>query len=203
MLRYLRMVYNQGFIPIDEAAKGLEHHRLTDEDWWQALGPSISSSLAFIDYAGLDVPEPPLGFVSPGHGTKSKQLDRVAAAPAFVPPARRNIANLAIQRPRLGAQSAFLIAFGGRRRSGDIVHCLEAYIDKRSWKVRPAVCVLDLVHGREHDAARGAAVGWCNATATGMVIATFASPPCETFAISRHNSEGDSSVVPVRSSDCL
>ena len=173
------------------------------EDWLQALGPSISSSLAFCDDAGLDSPERPLGFVSPGHGTKSQQLERVAAAPAFDPFVRRSFANLAIQRPRLGAQRASPIAFGGRRGSGDIVHCLEAYIDKCSWKVRPVVYMLDLVHGQEHDAARGAAVAWCNATATGMVIATFASPPCETFAISRHNSEGDSSVVPVRSSDCL
>ena len=115
----------------------------------------------------------------------------------------RSIANIAIQRPRLGAQRAFPIAFEGRRRSGDIVHCLEAYIEQCSWKVRPIVCVLNLVHGPEHDAAHGAAVAWCNATATGMVIATFASPPCETFAISRHNVDGDSSVVPVRSSDCL
>ena len=96
------MVYPQGFIPIDEAAKWLEHHRLTDEDWLQALGPSISSSLAFIDYVGLDVPEPPLGLVSPGHGTKFKQLERVVVAPTFVPPARRSIANLAIERSRLG-----------------------------------------------------------------------------------------------------
>ena len=90
-LAICRMVYPQGFIPIDEVAKGLENHRVTDEDWRQALGPSISSSLAFIDYVGLDIPEPPLGFVSPGHGTKCKQLERVAVAPAFVPPARRTL----------------------------------------------------------------------------------------------------------------
>ena len=62
-LAICRMVYPQGFIPIDEVAKGLDIYRLTDLDMIRAQGPSVSSSFAFVDFAGLDIPEPPLGFV--------------------------------------------------------------------------------------------------------------------------------------------
>ena len=66
----------------------------------------------------------------------------------------------------------------------------------------PRFCVLDLVHGSAHDAARGASMDWLNGILAGFVIGVFASPPCETWSIARHNIIGDGRVVPVRSSDC-
>ena len=68
-----------------------------------------------------------------------------------------------------------------------------------SWNVFPAVCVLDLVHGADHDASRGAAIAWCRAIIAGLVLGVFVSPPCETWSIARHNMLEDCKVVPVRS----
>ena len=124
-LAICRMVYPHGLISIEEVARGLELHRLTDLDPVRAHGPSISSPLAFIEHEGSDLPEPPEGFVGPGHASDTQRLARVKAAPAAVAPVSSDIANLFVQRPSFGAERAFLIAFGGRRRPGDIVHCLE------------------------------------------------------------------------------
>ena len=160
---------------MDKVAKRLVIYRLTDIDAIQAQGLSISSSIAIVDFDSIDLPEHLMGFILPVHGTHSKKLEHIQAAPEFIQLVRRNIANLAIQRPRrLGAQRAFFIAFGGRRRPRDFVYCLETFIKQHNCKVRPIVCVVDLIRGQEHEVARSAAVAWRNSTAAGIVIATFA-----------------------------
>ena len=153
--------------------------------------------------ASFDVIELPPGYFVAERGTEEVRQARIA---------RRCVhaVHSAFQRSRppsdfgsirlpLVAQRAFLVAFGGRRRPGDIIDHLGAYIRAQNWICAPIICVLDLVHGEHHDAAKGAAVGWCRAILCGLCIGVLASPPCETWTLARHNEEGDAFVVPVRS----
>ena len=129
--------------------------------------------------AGYDVPLPPVGFVNREKGTEEVRLRRSEAACVVLPPAK-SLDEVSSIPASLGPQRAILVAFGGRRRKGDIISHLQSFVDTHEFKHVPTICVLDLVHGEAHDAARGAATAWCRAIIAGMVIGVFCSPPCET-----------------------
>ena len=132
--------------PIPEVAKGLELTRLNTQDPEQALGPLICESLMYIGLKHFDVPHPPCGFALHQKGTEVNRLARVAAA-TFDKPVARPLSDLVSLPPTLAPQRAFLIAFGGRRRSSDIVDHMQQFVASHSWTVVPVVCVLDLVVG--------------------------------------------------------
>ena len=184
--------------PMTEVASGVELQRLTDLEFAQAEGPSITGAPFFCLAAGFDVPMPPAGFVNRQKGTEAVRLQRCDAAKHELPPVRP-LNDVCSIPATLGPQRAILVAFGGRRREGDIIDSLQSFVASNDFKHVPTICVLDLVHGEEHDAARGAATAWCRAILAGMVIGVFCSPPCETWSIARHNALTDSRVVPVRS----
>ena len=203
-LHACRCLFPGGLSVIAEVAKGLELKRLNRDDPIQAYGPLLRHSDAWCRVRG-EPPLPPAGFVVPGKGTAAARTCRQRFAEIFCPRAApRPVEDTVKIPPTLGPQRAILIAFGGRRRQGDIVWHLERMVAAHTWGgTAPVICVLDLVHGQQHDAARGAARAWINAVLAGMVVGIFVSPPCETWSIARFNEEGDLHVKPVRSQICL
>ena len=135
-----------------EVAKGVELQRLNDQDCVQAEGPFITCAPFFCIAAGFDVPLPPIGFVNRGKGTEEVRLRRSEAARHVLPPAR-SLDEVSSIPASLGPQRAILVAFGGRRRKGDIISHLQSFVDTHEFKHVPTICVLDLVHGEAHDAA--------------------------------------------------
>ena len=111
--------------------------------------------------------------------------------------------DLAKRVPRLLRVRCFLIAFGGRRRDGDIIFFLERHPNHRQWKHAPFICCLDLVLSPKHDAARGALRFWCARIIDGFVVGTFQSPPCETWSIARYMALalGNGGPPPLRSAE--
>ena len=72
--------------------------------------------------------------------------------------------------------------YGGRRRQGDVVHLGELRVARRAVEVFTlAVCVVDIVHGPDHDIPRGPF--FLFQVKSGRVAATGVAPFCETFAI--------------------
>ena len=104
--------------------------------------------------------------------------------------------------PRLLKMRVFLVAFGGRRRKGDIIDHLEAHIASANWQHHPYVCAMDLVLHPSHDAARGALGFWIQKIVQGFVIGSFQSPPCETWSVARYMElEQSKGPPPLRSAD--
>ena len=94
--------------------------------------------------------------------------------------------NLGDITPFLGPIRAVVLFYGGGRRAGDVAHFCDLSIARRAIEgFRLIVCVVDLVHGPNHDISRGAANFFWDQVKGGRVAATGAAPPCETFAISR------------------
>ena len=93
--------------------------------------------------------------------------------------------------PYLGPVRALLLLYGGRRRKGDVAHFAELGAARvAAHHLQLVVCVVDLVHGPNHDISRGATKFWEAQIKGGRVAAIGAAPPCETWAISRYADAG-------------
>ena len=104
----------------------------------------------------------------------------------------------------LGPIRAVVLFYGGRMRQGDVAHCCELSIARRAIEgFRLIVCVVDIVHGLNHDISRGVAFFVWDQVKGGRVAASGVPPPqCETFAILRWADMGwhsRTNPVPLRS----
>ena len=119
-----------------EVAKGVEMMRLTPEDPVRAYGPRIDQSALYEIQSAFDVMTPPYGFVDSVRGTEEVRQARVAQRnPAS--DCSRPLSEVANLRPPLASQRAFLVAFGGRRRSGDIVDHICSYVASQNLTCTP------------------------------------------------------------------
>ena len=107
----------------------------------------------------------------------------------------------------LGTFRAILLFCGGRRRPGDVAHFCELRIASVAFQnIKFAICVVDIVHGAQHDISRGATGFWITLIRQGRVVAIGAAPPCETWAIARWADKGwhdRSNPVPLRAEGCF
>ena len=79
--------------------------------------------------------------------------------------------------------------------------CLERTLSTMTLRDRVIACTVDLVHGPRHDFARGAMDFRLRSIGMGLVIASFCSPPCETWPIARHIDPNPFGLSPLRSAD--
>ena len=82
--------------------------------------------------------------------------------------------------PFLGPVRAILLLYGSRRRPGDVAHFCERRVASVAFQgFQLAVCVVDIVHGAQHDISRGATGFWIPLIRQGRVVAIGAAPPAK------------------------
>ena len=100
--------------------------------------------------------------------------------------------------PRVLSERFVIHFFSGRRRKGDLQERLEALPTATGFLLH--VLSVDLVYGKEADLLdAGHRKRWLNIFASGVVLAFWAGPPCETWSTARHNALAHINVRPVRS----
>ena len=172
-----------------EINKGPELARLSIKQPRRLLGPRPW----YYDPQGkvilLPPPPPPQGYYSPemveGVHASTQQEEGIEGTFAELrqDDRRHNVADIT---PFLGPIRAILLLYGGRRRSGDVAHFAELAMPVMNTKaVQLVVCVVDIVHGPEHDISRGGTHFWEPQLKAGRVAAIGAAPPCETWSIAR------------------
>ena len=99
----------------------------------------------------------------------------------------------------LGPIRALVLFYGGRRRQGDVAYFCELSIARRAvGGFRLIVCVVDIVHGPNHDISRGAANFFWGQVKAGRVAATGAAPRVK-FSLSQDGQTWDGIVRPTLS----
>ena len=117
-----------------------------------------------------DLPPAPRGYLTP------EEVENIEPNPDHLPPSesygslsdmRRIIADKDMQHnlhditPHLGPLRVALLLYGGRRREGDIAQFIEQTVcSSQLVGIQVKVCVIDVVHGSEHDISRGATIFW-------------------------------------------
>ena len=126
-IEVLRRAYPAVFPPIKEIATGLDLARLNAEYPLRAQGPPLTAAPFYRLLQRADILAPPSGFVPSVDGDSNCRQERRQIAPT--PTASyRSLNDLCRLPPTLGVQRVYLVAFGGRRRTGDIVGHLNRYI---------------------------------------------------------------------------
>ena len=133
-LHALQTFYLSGFTPCAEWSKGVDFHSLSDEDPVQSLGPTFTTCDLFALIAQLPKRCLPQGSVAYVIGDQEELQRRNSnrAAMAALKRRGRPESDLLLERPVLTPQRVFLVAFGGRRRLGDIVDHLEQHISNQN-----------------------------------------------------------------------
>ena len=144
--------------------------------------------------AGYHIPEDAAPVLPPANCSPASMftpLDQIPFAPS--------LSQLADFTPFLGNLRIILLLYGGRRRPGDVAFFAEqvsAQCPTEGFRI--CVCVVDIVHGCEHDISRGALDFWLAHLHQNRIAAIGAAPPCETWSISRWSDGGwDDRALPV------
>ena len=162
-----------------ETAKGMEVARSKSEPRIRQAGPLRWTEDPPL---GVPLPPPPLGYVTPEELTaRIQQRNQDPDGPGWgsVEDFKNQAAasNLGDITPFLGPNRALVFFYGGRRRQGDVAHFCELSIARRTVEgFRLIVCVVDIVHGPNHDISRGAANFFWDQMKGERVAATGAAP---------------------------
>ena len=131
---------------------------------------------------GAPLPPPPPGYVTPEEHTARIQQHKQdpddqkwGSVEDLKDQAKES--NLGDITPFLGPIRAVVVFYGRRRRQGDVAHFCELSIARRAIEgFRLIACVVDIVHGLNHDISRGAANFFWDQVKVGRVAATWGAP---------------------------
>ena len=158
-LHRLRCFKPNGLGDNAETAEGMEFAKLKAEPMIRLAGPLLWETNLPIG----PLPPPPPGYVISEELAARIQLpnqdpddQKWGIVEDLKDQARESI--IGDITPFLGPIRAIVVLYGGRRRQGDVAHFCELSIARKAIEgFRLIVCVVDIVHGPNHDISSGAA----------------------------------------------